>query len=79
MRSRSAPASDQTLNTVVLHVGGVNQEAEFATVQFVRSPYKLSLVSTPPFIKPGLPYYIQVRRQVSWVGGASRLMASALR
>ncbi|KAM8760671.1 complement C5 [Acanthopagrus schlegelii] len=40
--------------------GGLNQEAEFHTVKFVKSPYSLSLVSTPPFIKPGLPYNIQV-------------------
>ncbi|KAK9521964.1 hypothetical protein VZT92_018466 [Zoarces viviparus] len=40
--------------------GGITQEAEFATVKFVKSPYRLSLVSTPPFIKPGLPYNIQV-------------------
>ncbi|XP_018549132.1 complement C5 [Lates calcarifer] len=40
--------------------GGITQEAEFAAVKFVKSPYSLSLVSTPPFIKPGLPYNIQV-------------------
>uniref|UniRef100_A0A8P4G2F4 Complement component 5 n=1 Tax=Dicentrarchus labrax TaxID=13489 RepID=A0A8P4G2F4_DICLA len=40
--------------------GGISQEAEFATVKFVKSPYSLSLVSTPPFIKPGLPYMVQV-------------------
>ncbi|XP_040898542.1 complement C5 [Toxotes jaculatrix] len=40
--------------------GGITQEAEFAAVKFVKSPYRLSLVSTPPFIKPGLPYNIQV-------------------
>ncbi|XP_054867538.1 complement C5 [Amphiprion ocellaris] len=40
--------------------GGISQEAEFAAVKFVQSPYRLSLVSTPPFIKPGLPYNIQV-------------------
>ncbi|XP_068425004.1 complement C5 [Clinocottus analis] len=40
--------------------GGITQEAEFAAVKFVKSPYSLSLVSTPPFIKPGLPYHIQV-------------------
>ncbi|XP_015250744.1 PREDICTED: complement C5 [Cyprinodon variegatus] len=40
--------------------GGITQEAEFATVKFVKSPYRLSLISTPPFIKPGLPYNIQV-------------------
>ncbi|XP_030581729.1 complement C5-like [Archocentrus centrarchus] len=40
--------------------GGITQETEFAAVKFVKSPYSLSLVSTPPFIKPGLPYKIQV-------------------
>ncbi|XP_041856086.1 complement C5 isoform X2 [Melanotaenia boesemani] len=40
--------------------GGITQEAEFASVKFVKSPYHLSLISTPPFIKPGLPYNIQV-------------------
>ncbi|XP_026177274.1 complement C5 [Mastacembelus armatus] len=40
--------------------GGISQEAEFAAVKFVKSPYSLSLVSTPLFIKPGLPYNIQV-------------------
>uniref|UniRef100_A0A3Q3BGX5 Complement C5 n=1 Tax=Kryptolebias marmoratus TaxID=37003 RepID=A0A3Q3BGX5_KRYMA len=42
--------------------GGITQEAEFAVVKFVRSPYSLSLISTPPFIKPGLPYNIKVCR-----------------
>ncbi|XP_053181385.1 complement C5 [Scomber japonicus] len=40
--------------------GGISQEAEFAGVKFVKSPYSLSLVSTPLFIKPGLPYNILV-------------------
>ncbi|XP_020505432.2 complement C5 [Labrus bergylta] len=48
--------------TVLLkeETGGITQEAEFSGVKFVKSPYRLSLVSTPPFIKPGLPYNIQV-------------------
>ncbi|KAM9360733.1 complement C5 [Symphorus nematophorus] len=48
--------------TVLLQeeTGGLSQEVEFAAVKFVKSPYSLSLVSTPPFIKPGLPYHIQV-------------------
>ncbi|KAM9858664.1 complement C5 [Aulostomus maculatus] len=47
---------------VLLHegTGGISQEADFAAVKFVKSPYSLSLVSTPPFIKPGLPYNLQV-------------------
>ncbi|XP_077418517.1 complement C5 [Vanacampus margaritifer] len=40
--------------------GGISQEAEFSAVKFVISPYTLTLVSTPPFIKPGLPYNVQV-------------------
>uniref|UniRef100_A0A3Q4BYD7 NTR domain-containing protein n=1 Tax=Mola mola TaxID=94237 RepID=A0A3Q4BYD7_MOLML len=40
--------------------GGISQEAEFASVKFVKSPYSLSLVSTSAFIKPELPYNIQV-------------------
>ncbi|XP_028313986.1 complement C5 [Gouania willdenowi] len=40
--------------------GGISQEFEFAAVKFVKSPFTLSLVSTPPFIKPRLPYNIQV-------------------
>ncbi|XP_061881270.1 complement C5 isoform X2 [Entelurus aequoreus] len=42
------------------HSGGISQEEEFSAVKFVKSPYSLSLVSTPLFIKPGLPYNIQV-------------------
>ncbi|XP_068617056.1 complement C5 [Brachionichthys hirsutus] len=40
--------------------GGITQELVFDSVKFVKSPYRLSLVSTPPFIKPGLPFNIQV-------------------
>ncbi|KAF6715641.1 Complement C5 [Oryzias melastigma] len=40
--------------------GGISQEAEFASVKFLKSPYHLRLISTPPFIKPGLPYNIQL-------------------
>ncbi|XP_072289541.1 complement C5 [Eucyclogobius newberryi] len=42
------------------NTGGISQEAELASVKFVKSPYTLGLVSTPLFIKPALPYYIQV-------------------
>uniref|UniRef100_A0A8C7QMH8 Complement C5 n=1 Tax=Oncorhynchus mykiss TaxID=8022 RepID=A0A8C7QMH8_ONCMY len=40
--------------------GGISQEAEMVNVKFLKSPYRLSLVATPPFIKPGLPYAIRV-------------------
>uniref|UniRef100_A0A665VU64 Anaphylatoxin-like domain-containing protein n=1 Tax=Echeneis naucrates TaxID=173247 RepID=A0A665VU64_ECHNA len=45
---------------VLVSQGGISQEMEFAYVKFVKSPYTLGLVSTPPFLKPGLPYNIQV-------------------
>uniref|UniRef100_A0A3B3X8U0 Anaphylatoxin-like domain-containing protein n=1 Tax=Poecilia mexicana TaxID=48701 RepID=A0A3B3X8U0_9TELE len=32
--------------------GGITQEAEFATVKFVRSPYRLSLISTQHLVGP---------------------------
>uniref|UniRef100_A0A3B3YJ26 Uncharacterized protein n=1 Tax=Poecilia mexicana TaxID=48701 RepID=A0A3B3YJ26_9TELE len=56
--------------------GGITQEAEFATVKFVRSPYRLSLISTPPFIKPGLPYKIQVCIMESHLKNVSRKRTS---
>ncbi|KAM9775605.1 complement C5 [Neosynchiropus ocellatus] len=48
--------------TVLVHedTGGVSQEAELTSVKFVQSPYRLSLVSTSDFIKPGLSYNVQV-------------------
>uniref|UniRef100_A0A8C3UZY7 Complement C5 n=1 Tax=Catharus ustulatus TaxID=91951 RepID=A0A8C3UZY7_CATUS len=41
--------------------GGLSGEVEFAGVRFAVSPYKLSLVATPLFVKPGLPYFIKVQ------------------
>ncbi|XP_075572529.1 complement C5 isoform X1 [Pelecanus crispus] len=41
--------------------GGLSGEAEFAGVRFAVSPYKLSLVATPLFVKPGLPFFIKVQ------------------
>ncbi|KAK2911621.1 hypothetical protein Q8A67_003754 [Cirrhinus molitorella] len=40
--------------------GGISQEAVLSNVKFAESPYTLSLIATPPFIKPGLPYSIRV-------------------
>ncbi|XP_053727481.1 complement C5 [Synchiropus splendidus] len=40
--------------------GGISQESKLTSVKFVKSPYRLSLVSTSNFIKPGLSYGIQV-------------------
>uniref|UniRef100_A0AAY4ESR9 Complement component 5 n=1 Tax=Denticeps clupeoides TaxID=299321 RepID=A0AAY4ESR9_9TELE len=51
------------LHVVVLiqeKTGGISQEAELATIKFVLSPFTLSLIATPPFIKPALPYTIRV-------------------
>ncbi|XP_019396510.1 PREDICTED: complement C5 isoform X1 [Crocodylus porosus] len=41
--------------------GGHGEEAEFYGVKFVLSPYKLNLVATPLFVKPGLPFSIKVQ------------------
>ncbi|XP_056448799.1 complement C5 isoform X3 [Gadus chalcogrammus] len=40
--------------------GGISEETEYTAVKFVRSPYSLHLISTPRFVKPGLPYNIKV-------------------
>ncbi|KAL2091988.1 hypothetical protein ACEWY4_011786 [Coilia grayii] len=45
--------------TVEESTGGISQQAELATVKFAASPFSLSLIATPPFIKPGLPYTIR--------------------
>ncbi|NXE19189.1 CO5 protein, partial [Ardeotis kori] len=41
--------------------GGLSGEAEFAGVRFAVSPYKLSLIATSLYIKPGLPFFIKVQ------------------
>ncbi|XP_059403415.1 complement C5-like [Carassius carassius] len=40
--------------------GGISQEAVLSNVKFVETPFTLNLISTPPFIKPGLPYAVRV-------------------
>ncbi|NXK83722.1 CO5 protein, partial [Amazona guildingii] len=47
--------------SVLETAGGLSGEAEFAGVRFAVSPYKLSLVATPLFVKPGLPFFIKVQ------------------
>uniref|UniRef100_A0A8C5UFW3 Complement C5 n=1 Tax=Malurus cyaneus samueli TaxID=2593467 RepID=A0A8C5UFW3_9PASS len=47
--------------SVLESTGGLSGEVEFAGVRFAVSPYKLSLVATPLFVKPGLPYFIKVQ------------------
>uniref|UniRef100_A0A8C9KXN3 Complement C5 n=1 Tax=Serinus canaria TaxID=9135 RepID=A0A8C9KXN3_SERCA len=41
--------------------GGLSEEVEFTGVRFAVSPYKLSLIATPLFVKPGLPFFIKVQ------------------
>ncbi|XP_053329516.1 complement C5 [Spea bombifrons] len=41
--------------------GGRTEESENFDVKYVLSPYVLSLVGTPLFVKPTLPYHIQVQ------------------
>ncbi|XP_046698377.1 complement C5 [Silurus meridionalis] len=55
--------NDHYLRVVVLlkeSTGGISQEAVLSNIQFVHSPFTLSLIATPPFIKPYLPYNIRV-------------------
>ncbi|XP_053863549.1 complement C5 isoform X2 [Malaclemys terrapin pileata] len=47
--------------TVLESTGGLNEESEFAGVRYALSPYKLNLVATPLFVKPGLPFFIKVQ------------------
>ncbi|NXJ46038.1 CO5 protein, partial [Spizaetus tyrannus] len=49
------------LASVLESRGGLSGEAEFAGVRFALSPYKLSLIATPLFVKPGLPFFIKVQ------------------
>lgn len=44
-------------------LGGLSGEVEFTGVKFAVSPYKLSLIATPLFVKPGLPFFIKVSSQ----------------
>uniref|UniRef100_A0A8C0EEB8 Complement C5 n=1 Tax=Bubo bubo TaxID=30461 RepID=A0A8C0EEB8_BUBBB len=47
--------------SVLESTGGLSGEAEFAGVRFAVSPYKLNLIATPLFVKPGLPFFIKVQ------------------
>ncbi|XP_054582993.1 complement C5 isoform X2 [Eptesicus fuscus] len=46
---------------VIESSGGFSEEAEFSAIKYVLSPYKLNLVATPLFLKPGIPYSIKVQ------------------
>lgn len=45
---------------LVISLGGFSEEAEFSAIKYVLSPYKLNLVATPLFLRPGIPYSIKV-------------------
>ncbi|NXV79442.1 CO5 protein, partial [Atlantisia rogersi] len=47
--------------SVLESAGGLSCEAEFTGVKFSVSPYKLGLIATPLFVKPGLPFFIKVQ------------------
>ncbi|NXT73638.1 CO5 protein, partial [Zapornia atra] len=47
--------------SVLESAGGLSGEAEFTGVKFSVSPYKLGLIATPLFVKPGLPFFIKVQ------------------
>lgn len=62
-QSLSAMKENSFLRVRVLlqeSTGGISQEAVLSNVRFVDTPFTLSLISTPPFIKPGLPYTMRV-------------------
>ncbi|XP_048849359.1 complement C5 [Brienomyrus brachyistius] len=67
-QNSDGPRTLQDMNGKFLYVaitvqetdGGISQEAELASVKFLQSPFTLNLIATPPFIKPGLPYFIRV-------------------
>ncbi|KAM9117353.1 complement C5 [Pangshura tecta] len=47
--------------TVLESTGGLSEESEFVGVRYALSPYKLNLIATPLFVKPGLPFFIKVQ------------------
>uniref|UniRef100_A0A673U5T1 Complement C5 n=1 Tax=Suricata suricatta TaxID=37032 RepID=A0A673U5T1_SURSU len=58
--------------TVIESAGGFSEEAEIPGIKYVLSPYKLNLVATSLFVKPGIPYSIKVQVKDSFdqlVGG----------
>ncbi|XP_011359292.1 complement C5 [Pteropus vampyrus] len=60
--------------TVIESSGGFSEEAEVPGIKYLLSPYKLNLVATPLFLKPGIPYSIKVQVKDSLdevIGGMS--------
>ncbi|XP_037387831.1 complement C5 [Pygocentrus nattereri] len=64
----SGPQDLRGMNGHFLHVlvllqetsGGISQEAVLSNIKIVDAPFTLSLIATPAFIKPSLPYTIRV-------------------
>uniref|UniRef100_A0A8C3CRV7 Complement C5 n=1 Tax=Cairina moschata TaxID=8855 RepID=A0A8C3CRV7_CAIMO len=47
--------------SVMESTGGLSGEVEYTGVRYVVSPYKLNLIATPLFVKPGLPFFVKVQ------------------
>lgn len=47
--------------SVLESTGGHIEDSEFLGVQYVLSPYKVDLVATPLFVKPGHPFFIKAQ------------------
>ncbi|XP_049629042.1 complement C5-like [Suncus etruscus] len=65
--------------TVIESTGGLSEEAEIPGIQYVLSPYKLDLVATPLFLKPGIPYSVKVQVKDSFdelVGGIPVILSA---
>ncbi|EHB01834.1 Complement C5, partial [Heterocephalus glaber] len=45
--------------------GGFSEEAEVPGIKYILSPYTLNLFATPLFLKPGIPYSIKVKTNVT--------------
>ncbi|KAK2491692.1 hypothetical protein MC885_014946 [Smutsia gigantea] len=58
--------------TVIESTGGFSEEAEIPGIKYILSPYKVNLVATPLFLKPGIPYSVKVQVKDSFdelIGG----------
>lgn len=71
--TRAWPAAYPS-GTRVLSSGGFSEEAEIPGIKYILSPYKLNLVATPLFLKPGIPYSIKVDERGKMAKYARRLL-----
>lgn len=58
--------------TVIESTGGFSEEAEIPGIKYILSPYKVNLVATPLFLKPGIPFSVKVQVKDSFdklIGG----------